>query len=435
VGGVSDEADGARGTAPVPTATARRAPRALRPFRHHEYRFLVASTGVSLFAGGLWLVAVAWQVIELGGSPSDLSLVAAASAAGLLVAVLLGGVAADRLPKRTVLVTVESVRAALAVTTGVLSVTGALDVPRLVVLAFAVGLAEGFFYPAYSAVLPALLPAEELLAANGVEGMLRPLAQQAAGPALAGLLVGVFTPGVALLAAGTGYMLALVPLLVMRPVPVARAGDEAASIRRELAEGFAYLFRTGWLFATLAFAILYVLVVIGPIEVLLPFAVRDRTGGGPESYSLVLAAYGIGSAVGALAVSSLRLPRRYLTVMLLCWGAGALPMMAFGLATALWVMVAASLVVGVTDAAATVIWGTLLQRRVPSHLLGRVSSLDFFVSLALMPVSMALAGPVGERVGLPPTFVVAAVVPTVLAVVALLAWRLPRDELAHPLDR
>jgi MFS family permease len=432
---VSDEADGARGTAPVPTATARRAPRALRPFRHHEYRFLVASTGVSLFAGGLWLVAVAWQVIELGGSPSDLSLVAAASAAGLLVAVLLGGVAADRLPKRTVLVTVESVRAALAVTTGVLSVTGALDVPRLVVLAFAVGLAEGFFYPAYSAVLPALLPAEELLAANGVEGMLRPLAQQAAGPALAGLLVGVFTPGVALLAAGTGYMLALVPLLVMRPVPVARAGDEAASIRRELAEGFAYLFRTGWLFATLAFAILYVLVVIGPIEVLLPFAVRDRTGGGPESYSLVLAAYGIGSAVGALAVSSLRLPRRYLTVMLLCWGAGALPMMAFGLATALWVMVAASLVVGVTDAAATVIWGTLLQRRVPSHLLGRVSSLDFFVSLALMPVSMALAGPVGERVGLPPTFVVAAVVPTVLAVVALLAWRLPRDELAHPLDR
>jgi MFS family permease len=432
---VSDEADGARGTAPVPTATARRAPRALRPFRHHEYRFLVASTGVSLFAGGLWLVAVAWQVIELGGSPSDLSLVAAASAAGLLVAVLLGGVAADRLPKRTVLVTVEFVRAALAVTTGVLSVTGALDVPRLVVLAFAVGLAEGFFYPAYSAVLPALLPAEELLAANGVEGMLRPLAQQAAGPALAGLLVGVFTPGVALLAAGTGYMLALVPLLVMRPVPVARAGDEAASIRRELAEGFAYLFRTGWLFATLAFAILYVLVVIGPIEVLLPFAVRDRTGGGPESYSLVLAAYGIGSAVGALAVSSLRLPRRYLTVMLLCWGAGALPMMAFGLATALWVMVAASLVVGVTDAAATVIWGTLLQRRVPSHLLGRVSSLDFFVSLALMPVSMALAGPVGERVGLPPTFVVAAVVPTVLAVVALLAWRLPRDELAHPLDR
>jgi len=82
-----------------------------------------------------------------------------------------------------------------------------------------------------------------------------------------------------------------------------------------------------------------------------------------------------------------------------------------------------------------VIWGTLLQRRVPRHLLGRVSSLDFFVSLALLPVSMALAGPVGERVGLPVTFVVAAVVPPLLAVAALVAWRLPRDETAHPLDR
>ena len=119
--------------------------------------------------------------------------------------------------------------------------------------------------------------------------------------------------------------------------------------------------------------------------------------------------------------------------MLLCWGLGALPMLAFGLSTLLWVMVVASLVVGLTDAGGTVIWGTLLQRRVPTHLLGRVSSLDFFVSLALMPVSMALAGPVGERIGIPAAFVVAAVVPPILAVVALLVWRLPRDELTHPL--
>ena len=206
-------------------------------------------------------------------------------------------------------------------------------------------------------------------------------------------------------------------------------------MRRQLAEGFGYLLRTGWLFATLAFAILYILVIMGPIEVLLPFAVRDRVGAGPAGLSLVLAAYGVGCAVGALVVSSLRLPRRYLTVMLLCWGLGALPLAAFGLSTVLWVMVVAGLVIGLTDAAAMVIWGTLLQRRVPTHLLGRVSSLDFFVSLALMPLSTALAGPVGERVGIPVTFVVAAVVPPVLAVIALLAWRLPRDEIAHPLDR
>jgi len=82
----------------------------------------------------------------------------------------------------------------------------------------------------------------------------------------------------------------------------------------------------------------------------------------------------------------------------------------------------------------TVIWGTLLQRRVPPAMLGRVSSLDSFVSLAFMPVSMALAGPVSEAVGLVPTFLVAGLVPPVLAVVAIVAARLPADELAHPLD-
>jgi MFS family permease len=424
------------GVACVPPPPGRRLPRALRPFRHRDYQLLASSGAASLLADGLWLVALVWQVIGLGGGPSDLSLVATASSLGLVMAVLLGGVAADRLSKRALLLSAEAVRTAVPSAAGVLAVTGSLQIGQLAVLAFVVGAAGGFYYPVWSAVVPALLPAEELLAANGVEGVLRPLAQRAAGPALAGLLVGASGPGVALLGAGVAYLGALLPLLAMRAVPAAAAsGGPRPSPASQLAEGFAYLFRTGWFFATLAFAILYVLLVLGPIEVLLPFAVRDRAGGGPAGLSLVLAAYGVGSAAGAVLVSSLRLPRRYLTVMLLCWGLGALPLVAFGLSTVLWVMAAASFAVGVTDAAAMVIWGTLLQRRVPAHLLGRVSSLDFFVSLALMPVSMALAGPVGERAGFPATFVVAGVAPTLLAVVALLAWRLPRDEIAHPLDR
>jgi MFS family permease len=420
-------------TAPRPPLPSR-VPRPLHPLRHREFRLLAASAAASLTADGLWLVALVWQVVALGGGPSDLSLVTAATSLGLVAAVLLGGVAADRLPKRGVLLVVETFRTAVPVAAGVLAVTGVLQLWSLAVLALLVGAAGGFYYPLWSAVVPVLLPPDDLLPANGIEGMLRPLAQQAAGPALAGLIVGASSPGVALLAAGVAYFGALLPLLFMRAVPRATGtADTPPPVRRQFAEGFAYLLRTGWLFATLAFASLYVLVVMGPIEVLLPFAVRDRVGAGPAGLSLVLAAYGVGCAVGALMVSSRRLPRRYLTVMLLCWGLGALPLLAFGLSTVLWVMVVASLVLGLTDAAAMVIWGTLLQRRVPSHLLGRVSSLDFFVSLALMPVSMALAGSVGERVGIPLTFVVAATVPPVLAVLALLAWRLPRDELAHPL--
>ena len=435
--GVDRGGNGRGAGAPVVPAERFRVPRALRPLRHREFALLAGSAAGSLLADGIWVVASVWQVMAMGGGPADFSVVAAAMSLGLVAAVLLGGVAADRLPRRAVLVTVEVVRTAAPVVAGVLALTGALSVGGLAALALVIGTAAGFYYPAWSAVVPTLPPADELLAANGLEGMFRPLAQQAAGPAVAGVLVAVSSPGVALVATGAGYLAALFPLLAMRPLPASVPEDAAAtpSVRRQLAEGFAYLFRTGWLFATLAFAILYVLVVIGPIEVLLPFAVRDRVGAGPAGLSLVLAAYGVGSAVGALLVSSLRLPRRYLTVMLLCWGLGALPLAAFGLATVLWLMVVASFAVGFTDAVAVVIWGTLLQRRVPPHLLGRVSSLDFFVSLALMPVSMALAGPVGERVGIPVAFVVAAVVPPVLAVIALVAWRLPRDEIAHPLNR
>jgi MFS family permease len=412
---------------------ATRLPRPLRPFRHREYRLLAGSMAASLFASGLWLVACVYQVIALGGGPAELSVVATATAVGLLVSALVGGVAADRLPRRALLLGVEGVRVAAAGTAGVLAVTGALQLWHLAVIAFVLGAAEAFFFPAYSAILPTLLPADELLAANGVEGTLRPVAQQALGPALAGALVGAFAPSSALLLTGAVHAVAAVTLLAMRRVAVV-APAERTSVLGDLAEGFRYLFRTGWLFATLAFASLYVLVLIGPLEVLLPFAVRDQTGGGASSFALVLGAFGVGGAVGSIVVSSWRLPRRYLTTMNLLWGAGAAPLALIGLTTQLWVMAVAAFVVGFTGAAAMVIWGTLLQRRVPPHLLGRVSSLDFFVSLALMPVSMAVAGPVGELIGIPMTFVVAGLVPVFLAVAAVLGWRLPADEIAHPLD-
>lgn len=407
-------------------------PRPLRPFRHRDYRMLAASIGFSLFASGLWLVAIVYQVIGLGGGPSELSLVAAAASLGLVLSVLIGGVAADRLPRRLVLITVEVVRIAATGVAAALSLTGAMALWHLVVIAFVVGSAEAFFFPVYSAVLPTMLPPEELLAANGVEGMLRPIAQQALGPALAGLLVGAFVPGTALLAAAVAYVLALLPLLTIRLLPTA-PGTGSSAIA-DLREGFSYFLRTGWLFATLAFAILMVLVIIGPIEVLVPFAVRDQTGSGPSGYAFVLASYGVGGVIGSLVASAGRLPRRYLTWMLLLWGAGAAPLAVIGLTDRLWVMGAAAFVVGVTGAVAQVIWGTLLQRRVPPHLLGRVSSLDFFVSLALMPVSMALAGPVGDSLGLPVTFVLVGAIPVFLAIAAILGWRLYRDEIAHPLD-
>ena len=123
------------------------------------------------------------------------------------------------------------------------------------------------------------------------------------------------------------------------------------------------MLRTPWLVATLLFASGFVLLVIGPIEVLLPFITQERFENGEQIYGFVLAAYGVGGAIGALAVSSGRLPRRYMTVMMLCWGLGNLPLVVLGYSSSFPLMAGAAFVVGITDSAAMVIWGTLPQRR------------------------------------------------------------------------
>ncbi len=120
----------------------------------------------------------------------------------------------------------------------------------------------------------------------------------------------------------------------------------------------------------------------------------------------------------------------------MCWGGlGNLPLVAIGYTASFAVMAAAAFVVGMTSTAATVIWGTLLQRRVPPPaMLGRVSSLDFFVSLVFMPVSMAVAGPLSKVFAVQTIFLAAGTIPAVLGLIAWLAARMPRDEVAHPLN-
>jgi len=421
-------------------------PRALSPLQHTGYRWLAAALVLSLSSSGLYLLAVVWQVIELGGGPGALSLVNTGMAVGMLLTSLLGGALADRIPQRRLLLAVAGAELAATTAAAVLSMTGLLQVWHLAATSLLIGLAQGLYYPAYSALLPALLPADQLLAANGLEGFLRPLVMQAAGPAAAGAIVAAASPGVALLATAVAALGAVLVLLRLPPTPVRRdlAAEAAAAggsarhpvvaVLHDVRAGFAYMATTPWLLSTLLFASVLVLVIIGPLEVLTPFAIRDQTGGGPAEHSLVLAAFGIAGAVASLAVASRRLPRRYLTVMIMLWGAGCVPLAVFGVATELWLIVVAAAVVGATFQGATVIWGTLLQRRVPPAMLGRVSSLDFFVSLAFMPVSMALAGPVSELIGVAATFLLAGLAPPVLAVLAIAAARLRADEIAHPLD-
>jgi MFS family permease len=365
--------------------------------------------------------------------------VATSSAVGVLLPALLGGVVADRVPQKRILQCVAALELACMGLVAVLSATDTTEVWHLGAVAFAAGAGMAFYYPAYSAWLPALVPESDLMAVNGFEGMVRPTIGQALGPAAAGAAVGAASSTAALgLAAGVSALallaLCAVPLTPVRRDPEAAVatGSPVASALADVREGFGYMVRTPWLLATLLFASLMILVMMGPLEVLVPFLLKDTLGGGPDDHATVLAAFGIGGAVGSMTMASLRMPRRYLTVMNLLWGVGCLPFVAMGLAGEIWVVVVA-FVLGAAFSAPMVIWGTLLQRRVPPHLLGRVASLDFFVSISLMPVSMALAGPVSDAIGLQATFVIAGVAPGVFAVVATLWARLPADEIAHPL--
>ena len=413
-------------------------PRALVPLRTAAYRRLVLSLGLSLVANGAWAVTAVWQVVALGGGPAELSLVTGLAAVGTLAATLPGGVLADRVPQRHLLVAVTLLSAVPVAAAGLLSLAGALPLGVLAGVGLLGGVALGLHYPAYSALLPSLLPADQLLAANGLEGALRPVLYQVAGPALAALLVAAVSPGAALLATAAASLAATACVLGLPLLPVARGpGAEprhpARALLGDLREGLAFLLRTRWLLATLLFGSLMLLATTGPLQVLTPFALRDRAGGGPFEHALVLAGFGVGGALSSLAVASRPLPRRYLTATMALWAAGCVPLIAFGVTTRVEVMVGAAVLAGAGIHGGMVLWGTLLQRRVPPALLGRVSGLDFVVSGALVPVSVALAGPVSEGAGVPPVFLVAGLAPPVLAVLTLVLARLRADEAAHPL--
>ena len=417
----------------------RRVPRALTPFRHAGYRRLALALVLSSFASGVWIVALVWEVIRIGGGPGQLSVVTTANAVGVLLPALLGGVVADRVPQKLILLGVATVELTGMTLVAVLSLTDATQIWHLAAVSFATGVGMAFYYPAYSAWLPALVPESDLLAVNGFEGMVRPAIGQAIGPGVAGFVVGILSAGAAVSVAATASLLALLALATVPLTPVRRdlaalaVGHPVASAVRDMREGFGYMVRTPWLLSSLLFVSLMLLLIMGPFEVLIPFLIKGRLEGGPGDHAIVMAAFGIGGALGSLGMASVTMPRRYLTLMNLMWGVGCLPLVAIGFAPSVAVVVVAAFVLGAMFSAPMVIWGTLLQTRVPAHMLGRVASLDFFVSVSLMPISMALAGPVSEAIGIRTTFLVAGIVPGVIAALAIWLFRLPQDEISHPL--
>lgn len=411
--------------------------RALRPLGSRDYRLLFAAVGIEVFGTGMWTIVMVFQVLALDDSPLALSAVATGMSLGLFAFSILGGVVADRFSKRRIIITVQGCTTAVMTVVAVLSLTETIELWHVGAASFAMGAGSAFFYPAYSAYLPQVLQSEQLLAANGLEGALRPSMGQGLGPALGGIVVGTFFPAIGAMIVAASYAIAFILTLFLSrrdELTTVTSPEQRTSVWGDLRAGVNYVARTRWLLWTLIFGSSLALIIQGPIEVLLPFITRDRFEDAESTFGFLLAAFGIGGAIGSLVVSSLKLPRRYLTFMIACWGGGTLPLAVIGVADNLILMLSALFIVGAATGAGVVIWGTLLQRLVPLDMIGRVASLDFFVSIAFMPVSIAIAGPLSLLVPIPVIFVIAGIAPPALALIALLAGRMRESEMERSLD-
>jgi MFS family permease len=404
----------------------------LGPLRGRDFALLWTGMTVSLLGDGIYLVAVAWQVYDLSNDPTALSLVGLSWTIGMVAFLLTGGVVSDRVERRRVMIGADLVRAAVLLAIGILSVAGVLEVWHLVALVVLFGAGEAFFGPAFGAILPDIVPSEQLIQANALDELVRQSAGRLIGPALGGFVVAALGAGSAFLvdAATFAVSAACIAALRVRSLPQTAGGERSA--RAELREGLEFVRSQPWLWATLIAAAVSLLMFLGPLEVLLPFVVRNDLHSGAGAFGAILAAAGAGSVVTSLLLSQRGLPRRYLTFMYATWCVGTLPLIGYALGNAVWQLMALSVVYGVCMSAGTLVWATLMQTRVPPGLRGRVHSLDWFASIGLTPVSFALTGPVSKAIGIDATLIAAGVVPAVLTAALFFLARLRADEQRHP---
>ncbi len=359
---------------------------------------------ISLIGDGIFLVALAWQVYELSDTPTALSLVGLAMTIPHVIFLLAGGVVSDRFDRRRVLLLADLVRGLSVAAMGWLSLTGHIELWHLMVLAAIYGGGTAFFGPAFDAIVPDLVASDLLTQANSVDQFVRPAAWRLLGPALGGALVGWSVGGAFLMDAAT-FGASIVALLMMSPHPLDAPLDGSGTAFEDVREGFRFVRARVWLWGTLLAATFAYLLFIGPQEVLLPLLVKTDWGGNPLTLGIILAMGGVGAIGAALIMGHRGAPRKFITFMYVAWTLSTLAVAGYGLAHLPWQAMLACFLFNALETAGTIVWATTKQRLVPRQLLGRVSSLDWFVSIGLLPVSYALTGPVASAIGARATLV------------------------------
>jgi MFS family permease len=382
-----------------------RLPDTLAPLGERPFRLLFASLAVTLLGSWMTPVALAFAVLELTDSPTALGIVLGAEAVPMVALLLVGGVWADRLPRIRVMLAADVASALGQGVMALLLITGHARVWQLAVLATVAGGADAFHTPALAGLLPETVPASMLQRANALRH-LESNAMRVAGPLVAGLLVATAGAGWAIAVDAASFLVAALILSRIRLAPIARAPAVAASFLGELGDGWRAVRSQTWLVVMLIDTALWMLMIWGPYAVLGPIVCK-RDLGGAGAWALISAASGLGAVAGG--VVGLRLhPRRPLLVAVAI-NAAFLPLLAL-LATAAptWLIAASGVPAGIAIALYMVLWDTTIQQRVPAELLARVSSFERMATFALMPVGMALAGPVAGALGVRTTLWVSA---------------------------
>ena len=401
--------------------------RILQPLRQRDFALLTGGSAVSLIGDGFFHVALAWQVYQISNVPTALSFVGVAATLPLVLFLLIGGVFSDRYDRRRLMIGADVLRGLAIGVMGVLSISGALELWHMAALMAVVGAGDAFFNPSSTAIVPDLLPEEELPQANALLGVLRRMTLSIIGPALAGFVIAGFGPGPAFVIDALTFVVSAAAVFAIRTRPARRAAE--LGVRQtvsEIREGLDFVRSKTWIWATLISGMLTLLVFYGPINVLIPYLVKNRLGLGPEELGTIFAVGGVGSIAMALVIGHFGLPRRRVTVMYLAWTFGIAAMAVYGVMTALWQALLVAMFTHALFELGQVIWTTMLQQLVPRNLLGRVSSLDWFVSVGLVPVSYALTGPAADAFGAGPTMVGGAALGAI-ATFALLFVRGVRD--------
>lgn len=380
-------------------------PKSLSTLRDRPYRLLWTARSISAVGNALIPVTVVFAILRSGGSAMNVGTVLTCHAVGQVVMLPVGGVWADRLSRKVVLMVSDAIQ---AVCYGLLAVMIFLD--QAAVWQFAVtytiaGMAMAFFTPASRAVVPELVDAEHLQPANALLG-LTDSTTKVLGPALAALLLAISSPGTALLVNAISFLLSFALISRMHLHRQAQR-SEKQHFFADLRDGWLAVAQRRWYLANLLcwgvwnFAIAFFF-VLGPV-------VMQRGHGGATAWSVIMVTGAVGSIVGGLAALHYR-PRRPLVTANAAAVIGILPLALLAPPAPLLVIALGVAVAFTMTSLVGEVLATTQQQLFPEELQARVSSLDWMISLIAMPAGYAAAAPVAQFLGMRTTLLAAAAV-------------------------